>query len=186
MALAALVRGMVQTVFQGSRYGHDLPLGVSLKVQDRLEGIASDWPESPAAVALRELQQMAGVAFPQDSAELFAALLANGTGWMPAIFKTADMRAAPQEQDDAPEDVESMADEPVAGTATVTCAATVRRWAGQPAPTSPTFTSSRAAPGVQGQQPNQNAAEYPPGPANAPPRWTGRWRTRWHLLWQVV
>ncbi|MGB7421468.1 ParB/RepB/Spo0J family partition protein [Comamonas flocculans] len=77
VALAALVHGMVQTVLQGSRYGHDLPLGVSLKVQDRLEGMAPDWPESPAAVALRELQQVAGEALPEDSAELFAALLAK-------------------------------------------------------------------------------------------------------------
>ncbi|AIV48193.1 parB-like nuclease domain protein [Burkholderia pseudomallei TSV 25] len=76
-ALAAVVHGMVQTVLQGSHYGHDLPLGVSLKVQDRLEGMAPDWPESPAAVALRELQQVAGEALPQDCAELFAALLAK-------------------------------------------------------------------------------------------------------------
>jgi len=77
VALAALVHGMVQTVLQESRYGHDLPLGVSLKVQDRLEGMAPDWPESPAAVALRELQQVAGEALPEDSAELFAAPLAK-------------------------------------------------------------------------------------------------------------
>ncbi|MBH1660450.1 ParB/RepB/Spo0J family partition protein [Stenotrophomonas maltophilia] len=77
VALAALVHGMVQTVLQESRYGHDLPLGVSLKMQDRLEGMAPDWPESPAAVALRELQQVAGEGLPQDSAELFAALLAK-------------------------------------------------------------------------------------------------------------
>ncbi|MFP5473560.1 MAG: chromosome partitioning protein ParB, partial [Gammaproteobacteria bacterium] len=76
-ALAAVVHGMVQTVLQGSHYGHDLPLGMSLKVQDRLEGMAPDWPESPAAVALRELQQVAGEALPEDSAELFAALLAK-------------------------------------------------------------------------------------------------------------
>jgi ParB family chromosome partitioning protein len=78
VALAALVHGMVQTVLQESHYGHDsLPLGVGLKVQDRLEGMAPDWPESPAAVALRELQQVAGEALPEDSAELFAALLAK-------------------------------------------------------------------------------------------------------------
>ncbi|MDY1326211.1 ParB/RepB/Spo0J family partition protein [Pseudomonas aeruginosa] len=77
VALAALVHGMVQTVLQDSRYGHDLPLGVKLTQQDRLEGTAPDWPESPAAVALRELQQVAGEALPQDSAELFAALLAK-------------------------------------------------------------------------------------------------------------
>ncbi len=76
-ALAAVVHGMVQTVLQGRYYGHDMPLGVSLKVQDRLEGMAPDWPESPAAVALRELQQVAGEALPQDSAELFTALLAK-------------------------------------------------------------------------------------------------------------
>ncbi|MGE6498210.1 ParB N-terminal domain-containing protein [Cupriavidus metallidurans] len=208
VALAALVHGMVQTVLQESHYGprHDaLPLGVSLKVQDRLEGMAPDWPESPAAVALRELQQVAGAGLPQDSAELFAALLAkskdelvvllavcvavtvdvvtlrttrqqpgeelaqavgldmaawwmpsnegyfrhvpkaaileaveqfapshvtrlakmkkadiaseaerlvDGTGWMPAIFKAEATQAAPQEQNDAPEDAEAMADVP--------------------------------------------------------------------------
>jgi len=208
VALAALVHGMVQTVLQGSHYGPNhgaLPLGVSLKVQDRLEGMAPDWPESPAAVALRELQQVAGAGLPQDSAELFAALLAksqdelvvllavcvavtvdvvtlrttrqqpgeelaqavgldmaawwmpsnegyfrhvpkaaileaveqfapshvtrlakmkkadiaseaerlvDGTGWMPAIFKAEATQAAPQEQNDAPEDAEAMADEP--------------------------------------------------------------------------
>lgn len=77
VALAALVHGMVQAVLQESHYDRDLPLGVSLKVQDRLEGIAPDIPESPAAVALRELQQVAGVALPEDSADLFAALLAK-------------------------------------------------------------------------------------------------------------
>ncbi len=79
-ALAAEVHGMVQTVLQDSRYGRSrdsLPLGVGLKLQDRLEGMAPDWPESPAAVALRELQQVAGEALPEDSAELFAALLAK-------------------------------------------------------------------------------------------------------------
>ena len=77
VALAALVLGMVQIVLQGSHYGHDLPLGVKLTQQDRLEGMAPDWPESPAAVALRELQQVAGEALPDDSAELFAVLLAK-------------------------------------------------------------------------------------------------------------
>jgi ParB family chromosome partitioning protein len=76
-ALAAVVHSMVQTVLQERHYGHGLPLGVSLKVQDRLEGMAPDWPESPAAVALRELQQVVGEALPEDSAELFAALLAK-------------------------------------------------------------------------------------------------------------
>jgi ParB family chromosome partitioning protein len=80
VALAALVHGLVQTVLQDSHYGHDLPLGVSLKVQNRLEGMAPDWPDSPATVALRELQQVAGEALPQDSAELFAALLAMEQG----------------------------------------------------------------------------------------------------------
>ncbi|HHX6617988.1 TPA: ParB N-terminal domain-containing protein [Pseudomonas aeruginosa] len=77
VALAAVVHGMVQSVLQEHRYGYDLPLGVSLKVQDRLEGMAPDWPESPAAVALRELQQVAGEALPQDNAELFVVLLAK-------------------------------------------------------------------------------------------------------------
>ena len=80
VALAALVHGMVQTVLQGSHYGHDLPLGVRLTVQDRLEGVAPDWPESPTAVALRELQQAWGGKLPENSAELFAALLAMEQG----------------------------------------------------------------------------------------------------------
>jgi ParB family chromosome partitioning protein len=68
---------MVQAVLRGNHYGHDLPLGVRLTVQNRLEGMAPDWPESPAAVALRELQQVAGEGLPEDSAELFAVLLAK-------------------------------------------------------------------------------------------------------------
>ncbi|MCK4123125.1 ParB/RepB/Spo0J family partition protein [Ralstonia pseudosolanacearum] len=76
VALAALVHGMVQTILQDSHYGHDLPLGVRLTAQGRLEGMAPDWPDSPAAVALRELQEVAGEALRQNSAELFAALLA--------------------------------------------------------------------------------------------------------------
>jgi len=77
VALAALVHGMVRTVLQDGYHGRDLPLGVSLKVQDRLEGLAPDMPDSPAAVALRELQQVAGEGLPEDSAELFTALLAK-------------------------------------------------------------------------------------------------------------
>ena len=80
VALAALVHGMVQTVLQERHYGHDLPLGIRLNVQNRLEGMAPDWPESPAAVALRELQQTWGGKLPEDSAALFAALLAMEQG----------------------------------------------------------------------------------------------------------
>ncbi|HCF2006635.1 TPA: ParB/RepB/Spo0J family partition protein [Pseudomonas aeruginosa] len=77
VALAALVHGMVQQILQDSYHRHDLPLGVRLTLQDRLEGIAPDIPDSPAAVALRELQQVAGEGLPEDSAELFAVLLAK-------------------------------------------------------------------------------------------------------------
>ena len=42
--------------------------------------------------------------------------LADGTGWMPAIFKAEGAQettqAEPQAEDDAPEDAEAMADEP--------------------------------------------------------------------------
>ena len=75
VALAALVHGMVQTVLHPDAYGDGLPLGVRLTVRDRLEGIAPDWPESRAAAALRTLQEVAGEALPQGSAELFTALL---------------------------------------------------------------------------------------------------------------
>ena len=77
VALAALVHGVVQTVLQPDVYGDGVPLGVRLTVQDRLEGMAPDVSESPAVVALRTLQQVAGEALPQDSADLFAVLLAK-------------------------------------------------------------------------------------------------------------
>ncbi|MFA1765715.1 ParB N-terminal domain-containing protein [Xanthomonas campestris pv. campestris] len=77
VALAALAHGMVQTVLQPDAYGDGLPLGVRLTVKDRLESLAPDVPESPAAVALRTLQEVVGEALPQDSAELFAVLLAK-------------------------------------------------------------------------------------------------------------
>jgi ParB family chromosome partitioning protein len=77
-ALAAVVHGMVQTVLQRDRYHRDgLPLGIRLTVQDRLESMAPDWPESPAAMALRELQQACSETLPEDGAGLFATLLAK-------------------------------------------------------------------------------------------------------------
>ncbi|MCI2809682.1 ParB/RepB/Spo0J family partition protein [Eoetvoesiella caeni] len=77
-ALAAVVHGMVQTVLQKGYYYRDsLPLEIRLTVQDRLESMAPDWPESPSAVALAELQKAIGEDLPQDSAELFAVLLAK-------------------------------------------------------------------------------------------------------------
>ena len=76
VALAALVHGMVQSTLHGQYYGHDLPLGVKLTIQDRLASLASDWPESPAAVALRDVQQSHAASLPEDSGELFAVLLA--------------------------------------------------------------------------------------------------------------
>jgi len=80
VALAALVYGMVQEGLQSNHYGHDVPLGVRLTVQNRLDAIAPDWPESPAAVALRELQQAWCEKLPEDSATLFTALLAMEQG----------------------------------------------------------------------------------------------------------
>ena len=74
-SLAALVHGMVQRVLQDG-YAVELPIGISVRPQDRLEGYAPDWPQSPAAVALRELQQAWGEKLPEDDSELFAVLLA--------------------------------------------------------------------------------------------------------------
>ncbi len=73
-SLAALVHGMVQRVLQDG-CAVELPIGISVRPQDRLEGYAPDWPQSPAAVALRELQQAWGEQLPEDDAELFAVLL---------------------------------------------------------------------------------------------------------------
>jgi len=75
IALAALVHGVVRAVLQHGYHSNGLPLAVRLTVQDWLEGMAPDVSESPAAVALRELQEVAGEALPEDSAELFAVLL---------------------------------------------------------------------------------------------------------------
>ena len=74
-SLAALVHSMVQRVLQEG-YAVELPIGISVRLQDGLEGYAPDWPQSPAAVALRELQQAWGEQLPEDEAELFAVLLA--------------------------------------------------------------------------------------------------------------
>ena len=74
VALAALVHGMVQRALQDG-YAVELPIGISVRPQNRLDTYALDWPESSAAVALRELQQTWGERLPEDSAELFAALL---------------------------------------------------------------------------------------------------------------
>jgi len=74
-SLAALVHGMVQRVLQDG-YAVELPIGISVRPQDKLEGYAPDWPQSPAAVALRELQRTWGEKLPEDDAELFAVLLA--------------------------------------------------------------------------------------------------------------
>ena len=77
-ALAAVVHGMVQTVLLHDRYHRDdLPLEIRLTVQDRLESMAPDWPESPAAVALAELQKTIGEDLWQNSADLFAVLQAK-------------------------------------------------------------------------------------------------------------
>jgi ParB family transcriptional regulator, chromosome partitioning protein len=74
-ALAALVQRMVQTVLQDSD-GLELPIGVKARAQDGLEAYAPDYPQSPAAVALRELQQAWRERLPDDDADLFAGLLA--------------------------------------------------------------------------------------------------------------
>lgn len=73
----ALVHGMVQATLRDQYCGHDLPLGVKLMIRDRLASLAPDWPESPAAVALRDMQQVHAASLPRDSGELFAALLAT-------------------------------------------------------------------------------------------------------------
>ncbi len=107
-ALAALVHGMVQTVLQESGYGlnrDSLPLGVRLTPQDRLESMAPDWLESSAAEALRELQQAWAGKLPEDSAELFCALLAMEQGELVKLLavcvaSTVDVvtpRAAPRQ-----------------------------------------------------------------------------------------
>ncbi|MBL8372044.1 MAG: ParB/RepB/Spo0J family partition protein [Burkholderiaceae bacterium] len=74
VALAALVHALVQQTLQGS-YRNALPLGLRLSLRDHLEDLAPDWPESPAALALRELRQAWADKLPQEPCELFTVLL---------------------------------------------------------------------------------------------------------------
>jgi ParB family chromosome partitioning protein len=74
VALAALVHVLVQQALQGG-YRNALPLGVRLSLRDRLQDLAPDWPESPAALALRELRQTWADKLPQEPGELFTVLL---------------------------------------------------------------------------------------------------------------
>ena len=79
VALAALVHTLVQQALQGG-YRNALPLGLRLSLRDRLEDLAPDWPESPAALALRELRQAWADRLPQEPAELFAVLAQGKAG----------------------------------------------------------------------------------------------------------
>lgn len=74
VALAVLVHALVQQALQGG-YRNALPLGVRLSLRDRLEDLAPDWPESPAALALCELRQTWADKLPQEPGELFTVLL---------------------------------------------------------------------------------------------------------------
>lgn len=47
-----------------------LPLDIRMTVHNHLKSIAPDSPESPAAVALAELQKLAGGDLPQEGEEL--------------------------------------------------------------------------------------------------------------------
>jgi len=75
VALAALVHVMVQPVLCDA-YTSDSPIGVRATVRDGLETLAPDWPDSPAATALRELKRAWRNRLPDDSGELFDALRA--------------------------------------------------------------------------------------------------------------
>lgn len=74
VALAALVHALVQQALQGG-YRNAVPLSVRLSLRDRLEDLAPDWPESPAALALRELRQGWTDKLPREPGELFTVLL---------------------------------------------------------------------------------------------------------------
>lgn len=63
VALAAVVHGMVQTVLQGRYRSGDLPLGVSLTVQDQLESLTLEEPESSAAVALPPYRKLSATPY---------------------------------------------------------------------------------------------------------------------------
>jgi len=91
VALAALVHGLVQAVLQEDASGEELPLGVRVAVQDRLDSVAPDWPASPAAEALHALQHAWGDPLPRDGAELFAALVAKPQLLAICVASTVDV-----------------------------------------------------------------------------------------------
>ncbi|GAA5235265.1 hypothetical protein GCM10025795_35300 [Verticiella sediminum] len=89
------MHGMVQTALREGWYpSHHLPLGMRLTVQDRLENLAPDITDSFAAVELRELRYLAQETLPQDSTELFHALIAKPQEelvWLLAICVAASV-----------------------------------------------------------------------------------------------
>lgn len=80
VALAALVHGMVHAVVLADAHGDRLPLGVRLKVQDRLEGSAPDWPASPPAVAAARIAADMGRKAPAGQRQTVRRATGTGAG----------------------------------------------------------------------------------------------------------
>jgi ParB family chromosome partitioning protein len=75
VALAALAFNMVGKVLRDG-YAAALPIGVSFKVQDRLEAHAPDLPQAPAATLMQELGRSWAARLPEGGDALFSALVA--------------------------------------------------------------------------------------------------------------
>lgn len=79
VALAALVHRML-TQQAHDMHGDDLPIGVSLRLQDGLDSHAPDLSQSEVTTAMQELRQTLTQPLPEDSAALFAHLAALPQG----------------------------------------------------------------------------------------------------------
>lgn len=75
VALAALAYNMVGRVLRDG-YAKELPIGVSFRVQDRLETHAPDLPQTQAAALIGELGRSWAARLPEGGEALFSALVA--------------------------------------------------------------------------------------------------------------
>lgn len=75
VALAALAHNLVQGTIQESRYWSSSVLELKASRKDDFEQVAPDWPESPAAVALREQVLAWRERLPEDPEALMPVLL---------------------------------------------------------------------------------------------------------------
>lgn len=97
MALIAVVHGMVQTILQGSHYGRMVacrPQKATSSTFPILQAMDEYAPEQVSRLAKLKKADMASE----------AERLADGTGWMPAIFRVETLQEMATEAESSPQD----------------------------------------------------------------------------------